>query len=146
LAGTGSAASTRTGTNTRYTNACAKSAGKHWKKLVVFAMRPVDLKRMLSPEPAMHPWCALHAARACPMLVAGRMGHYRSTPVSASLADFGAVSNDTSDAGRAGAPADRWSLVWANHYKPMIDPAAKQWAALVTPDWIVRTRPIGGSA
>ncbi|GAA3832235.1 hypothetical protein GCM10022226_61830 [Sphaerisporangium flaviroseum] len=46
---------------------------------IVIVVRPVDLIRGYTAEPALHPECSAYASRACPML-AGTMDHYRSTP------------------------------------------------------------------
>lgn len=101
----------------------------------VFAMRDVDIARLIAPEPPMHAECATYSATACPML-AGGMAHYRN-----SQADNPAASGDPDNA-RAGHPAHRWYLLWAKAYQPVIDRRTQQPAARITPGDVLRVRPI----
>ncbi|MEU8376109.1 hypothetical protein AB0C22_23715 [Micromonospora sp. NPDC048894] len=101
----------------------------------VFAMRDVDIARLIAPEPPMHPECATYSATACPML-AGGMAHYRN-----SQADNPAASGDP-DSARARHPAHRWHLVWAKAYQPVIDRRTQQPAARIAPGDVLRVRPI----
>ena len=108
---------------------------------IVFAMREDDLRRMISPEGGMHPECAHYSARACPML-AGRMTHHSATSPLSGLADLGVVSLGDPHHARAGAPAQPWHLVWADDYRPVLDPANSMAAALLLPEHLLRIRRI----
>jgi hypothetical protein len=91
-------------------------------------VRPADLARGCSPEPALHPECLPYAAAHCPMLN-GSATHYRSRPVLAShpagrpCADPScpcpAQAHDTGHAARSGRPADRYEawMIAARHYR-----------------------------
>jgi hypothetical protein len=108
--------------------------------LAVFAMRVGDMARMLSPESGMHPWCGWYSGRACPML-AGAMTHYRASSQMPKLPDgmtMHAFGDPTGS--RPAAKADTYFQVWAKHFRPVVDPVTRRWAALVVPDWIVRIR------
>ncbi|MGC5664529.1 hypothetical protein ACN261_29515 [Micromonospora sp. WMMD723] len=109
---------------------------------IVFAMRDSDLKLLVSPEPGMHPVCADYSARSCPML-AGRLPHHRASDPAAHLADLGVTSHGDPTGSRAAAPAERWHLLWATDYQPIINPLTGQPAALVLPEQILRVRPTG---
>lgn len=123
-----------------------QSCGEPLQRLVVFAMRLGDMARMLSPEAAMHPWCAWYASRACPML-AGQMIHYRASSQLPKLPDGMTMHTFGDPSGsRRAAKADEYFLVWATHFRPTVDPVTKRWAALVIPDWIVRARRTGDVA
>lgn len=91
--------------------------GRRLERPVVLLMRRRDLTRQCVSEPACHPVCAAYTTRACPM-VAGRMGHYRSTPVR--LAEQMTHAADT--AARLGQPAEVWYAVWLDGYHTIIDP------------------------
>ncbi|MFG3710958.1 hypothetical protein [Micromonospora sp. NPDC047730] len=112
--------------------------GKPLDERIVFAMRDVDLRRLLSPEPGMHPACAHYSALACPML-GGRMARYgRAVGVAA---EVGIPLGDPGNA-RAGHAADRYHLVWVNSYRVVTDPATDLPSAQVMPWQILRSRPI----
>jgi hypothetical protein len=121
-----------------------QTCGQPLGRLTVFAMRPADIARMLSPEAGMHPWCAAYSARACPML-AGAMTHYRASSQIPTLPEGFHVQTFAEPA-RAGAKADIYHQVWTAHYRPMRDPITRRWAALVTPDEILRIRHMPGTA
>lgn len=89
--------------------------GEPMSRPFVFAMRDVDLRRLIAPEPAMHPECARYTATACPML-AGTMTRYRAQAPGA-LPSAGDPHN-----ARPGHPAQRWRLVWTTGYRHIIDP------------------------
>ena len=112
---------------------------------IVFAMRDSDLRVFISHEPGMHPVCAAYSATGCPML-AGRMSHYRTTPLAAHLADLGVSSHGDPTDTRPAAPAERWNVLWATGYRITTHPLTGQPAALVLPEQILRTRPINPAA
>lgn len=91
--------------------------GRRLERPVVLLMRQRDLTRQCVSEPACHPVCAAYTAKACPM-VAGRMDHYRATPVH--LGEELAHAPDT--AVRLGKPAEVWYAVWLDGYHTIIDP------------------------
>ncbi|RLK12676.1 hypothetical protein DER29_5960 [Micromonospora sp. M71_S20] len=101
----------------------------------VFAMRDVDLPRLIAPEPPMHPECAHYSATACPML-AGTMTRYRSEQQT-----NGEASGDPRNA-RPGHAAHTWYLVWTTDYTPFLDPQTRQPAARIALGDILRIRPI----
>lgn len=97
---------------------------------VVFA-RPQDLERRYTAEPAMHPECARYSAAACPM-VAGRMSHYRSSPVDTSRltcnkpgCDCAGWVNSPDSAHRVGRPADPYVAVWLRGYDVAVSPSGE---------------------
>ncbi|MER7270958.1 hypothetical protein ABT344_21975 [Micromonospora carbonacea] len=109
---------------------------------IVFAVRDSDLRLLVSPEPGMHPVCAAYSASGCPML-AGRMSHYRTTPLAAQLTEAGASFHGDPTGSRPAAPAERWHLLWTTGYRAFTNPLTGQPAAMVLPEQILRVRPIG---
>lgn len=93
---------------------CARPLGRP----LVLLMRLSDLPRQRTSEPALHPVCAHYTETACPM-VAGRMSHYRSSPIPL---DDGTVETVDTPA-RLGAPAEPWFAVWLDSYAPVRDPS-----------------------
>lgn len=83
---------------------------------LVLLMRLSDLPRQCTPEPALHAQCSAYTTVACPM-VAGRLEHYRSTPV---RVDTTMVSSPDA-AIRQGKPAEPWFAVWLRAYRVVID-------------------------
>lgn len=97
-------------------------------------VRPADVVKGCSPEPALHPECLPYTSRHCPMLN-GTATHYRRTPVLATH-PAGRRCTDPScpwppqppDAGgtaRRGSPADRYEawMIHAHDYRlvPLAD-------------------------
>ncbi|TDC02659.1 hypothetical protein E1091_00210 [Micromonospora fluostatini] len=113
--------------------------GQALEARIVLAMRAVDLRRHLAPEPGQHPECAGYSVRACPML-SGRLNQYRSNPAPVDPA-VGTTVGD-SERGRAGQPAEPWSLVWVSGYRATTDPENGLPAVLVLPWQVLRVRPI----
>ncbi|MER7471233.1 hypothetical protein [Micromonospora sp. NPDC000018] len=128
--------------NRALTDGLCQICGAQLGARIVFAMRDSDLRLLVSPEPGMHPVCAAYSATACPML-AGRMGHYRTTSLAGQLADLGVLPQGDPASLRAGAPAEPWQLVWVTGYRPFTNPLTDQLAALLLPEQILRVRPIG---
>lgn len=79
---------------------------------IVLLMRLSDLPAQGTVEPALHPQCAAYTIEACPM-VAGRLSHYRATPMR--LDPTMAPAADT--AARLGASAEPWFSVWLPTYR-----------------------------
>jgi hypothetical protein len=91
--------------------------GRRLDRPQILLLRLQDLPRQRTSEPALHPVCAAYTAAACPM-VAGRMRHYRATPM---RLDPNMVSAaDT--AARLGQPAEPWFAVWLQRYEATTDP------------------------
>lgn len=128
--------------NRALTDLLCQTCGAQLGARIVFAMRDSDLRLLISSEPGMHPVCATYSATACPML-AGQMGHYRTTSLVGQLADLGVLSQGDPASLRAGAPAEPWQLVWTTGYRPFTNPLTHQLAALLLPEQILRVRPIG---
>jgi hypothetical protein len=84
-------------------------------RLVLLA-RESDLRRQRVSEPALHPVCAAYTMDACPM-IAGRLEHYRSSPVP--LAPGMVRAPDS--ALRTGADAEAWYAVWLRRYTIVVD-------------------------
>ena len=80
-------------------------------------VRPADVARGISPEPALHPECLPYTAVHCPMLN-GTATHYRQRPVLAShpagrpctdpSCPCPSLKPDEGHAARSGSPADRY--------------------------------------
>ena len=104
---------------------------------LVLLMRLSDLPRRYTSEPALHPVCAAYTQAACPM-VAGRMSHYRSTPLRPGIGM--AVADEQST--RLGAQAEPWFAVWLARYRPIAHPATGQPAASYAGIRPMRIRPI----
>lgn len=111
--------------------------GRELGRPMVLLMRLTDLPRQRTSEPALHPVCAHYTQRACPM-VAGRMSHYRSSPVR--IDDDTTAPVDTP--ARLGAPAEPWFAVWLNTYKAIMDPSSDTAAASYAGIRPLRIRPI----
>ncbi|MFJ8142636.1 cell envelope biogenesis protein OmpA [Streptomyces sp. NPDC096013] len=91
-------------------------------------VRPADVVKGCSPEPALHPECLPYTAEHCPMLN-GTRAHYRRSPVLAThpagrpCTDPACLCKPRSpDAGhslRGGSPADRYEawMIHANNYR-----------------------------
>ncbi|MFF3957366.1 cell envelope biogenesis protein OmpA [Streptomyces sp. NPDC001890] len=96
-------------------------------------VRPADIARGHSPEPALHPECLPYTAATCPMLN-GQATHYRQRPVLAShpagrpCTDPSCLcpsrTPDNDHAARSGRPADRYEawMIDAGHYQLVPDP------------------------
>lgn len=86
-------------------------------------VRPADVLKGCSPEPALHPECLLYTADHCPMLN-GTATHYRRSPVLAShpagrpctdpSCPCPSRTADEGHAARSGSPADRYEA-WMIH-------------------------------
>ncbi|WP_327038074.1 hypothetical protein [Micromonospora maris] len=79
-------------------------------------------------------------------MLAGRISHYRATPLAAQLADLGVSFHGDPAGTRPAAPAERWNLLWATGYRITTHPLTGQPAAMVLPEQILRARPIGPPA
>lgn len=104
---------------------------------LILLMRLSDLPQQRTSEPALDPVCAAYTQAACPM-VAGRLTHYRATPLR--LDPHMAAASD--QAARLGAPAEPWFAVWLTDYHLAIDPRNGQPAASYTGIRPRRIRPI----
>jgi hypothetical protein len=71
-------------------------------------------------------------------MVAGRLSHYRSTPMRLGAG----MAPAPDEAARLGARADPWFAVWLTHYDTVIDPASGQPAASYAGIQPLRIRPI----
>ncbi|MEH0433920.1 cell envelope biogenesis protein OmpA [Streptomyces stelliscabiei] len=86
-------------------------------------VRPADVVKGCSPEPALHPECLPYTAEHCPMLN-GSATHYRRSPVLAShpagrpctdpSCPCPSRTADEGHAARSGSPADRYEA-WMIH-------------------------------
>jgi hypothetical protein len=111
--------------------------GRALDRPMVLLMRLADLPRQCVSEPALHPVCAAYTQAACPM-VAGRMSHYRATPIRTGAGIAAVVDSPA----RLGAAADPWFAVWLTSYNPIIDPVTGQPAASYAGIRPRRIRPI----
>ncbi len=111
--------------------------GRALDRPMVLLMRLADLPRQCVSEPALHPVCVAYTEAACPM-VAGRMSHYRSSPMRLGA---GLAPADDQDA-RLGARAEPWFAVWLNRYQPITDPINGTPAASYAGIRPLRIRPI----
>ncbi|MFD7708613.1 cell envelope biogenesis protein OmpA [Streptomyces sp. NPDC059786] len=96
-------------------------------------VRPADVSRGVSPEPALHPECLPYAAAHCPMLN-GTATHYRQRPVLAShpagrpCTDASCLcpprAPNESHTARSGSPADRYEawMIHTRNYR-LVEPA-----------------------
>ena len=104
---------------------------------LILLMRLSDLPQQRTSEPALDPVCAAYTQAACPM-VAGRLTHYRTTPMRLGPGMAPAVDQ----AARLGAPAEPWFAVWLTHYTVVLDPRNGQPAASYAGTRPRRIRPI----
>jgi len=111
--------------------------GRPLGRPLVLLLRLVDLPRQRTSEPGLHPVCAAYTQAACPM-VAGRMSHYRATPIRTGAGMAPVLDSPA----RLGAAADPWFAVWLTSYNPIIDPVTGQPAASYTGIRPRRIRPI----
>jgi hypothetical protein len=124
-------------------NGLCQICGDRLNSRIVFAMRIGDIRRLISPEPGMHPECAAYSATACPML-AGRMTHYRAAPTTAGITDLNVAQLGDPHHARPGTAAEMWCLVWVSRYQPILDPVTRLSAALILPESVLRIRRPGG--
>jgi len=104
---------------------------------LILLMRLSDLPHRRTGEPGLDPVCAAYTQAACPM-IAGRLTHYRSTPMR-----LGAGMAPAADeAARLGAAAEPWFAVWLTRYDTVIDPRNGQPAASYAGIRPWRIRPI----
>ncbi|WP_433531230.1 hypothetical protein ACQPYA_03725 [Micromonospora sp. CA-263727] len=106
------------------TDRICQICGNPMDRPFVFAMRDVDLSRLISSEPAMHPECAKYSVAACPML-AGTMSRYR-----AQGSDSPASAGDPAGV-RPGHAAHSWRLLWTSGYRRVWDPRTRTPAAQI---------------
>lgn len=83
---------------------------------LVLLVRWSDMAWKRSFEPALHPVCVKYTSDACPM-IAGRLDHYRSTPMR--LDDTMLPGQDSES--RQGARAEPWFSVWLRSYEVVVD-------------------------
>jgi hypothetical protein len=111
---------------------CGQRLAERPDDRIVIIVRPVDLTRGYTAEPALHPECSAYASRACPML-AGTVDHYRSTPPDLTAGRCGDPhcdcrrwTNSAEVQARAGMAASPFYAAWitARHYRLHHDPAS----------------------
>ncbi|MFF9171850.1 MULTISPECIES: cell envelope biogenesis protein OmpA [unclassified Streptomyces] len=100
-------------------------------------VRPADVSRGCSPEPALHPECLPYAAAHCPMLN-GTATHYRQLPVLAThpagrpctdpCCPCPSLSPDEGHTARSGTPADRFEawMIDTRTYRLVLPPARSE--------------------
>ncbi len=123
--------------NRRLCSVCGRALIEQPSDRLILLMRLSDLPQQRTSEPALDPVCAAYTQAACPM-VAGRLTHYRSTPMR--LGPGMAPAAD--QAARLGAPAEPWFAVWLTGYHLEVDPRNGQPAASYTGIRPRRIRPI----
>ncbi len=104
---------------------------------LILLMRLSDLPHRRTSEPALDPVCAAYTHAACPM-VAGRLTHYRTTP----LRPGPRMQAASDQAARLGAPAEPWFAVWLTGYQVVVDPRNGQLAASYAGIRPLRIRPL----
>lgn len=82
--------------------------GKQLDELKVLFAADENFPTLATPEPAMHPWCAWYASRACPMLN-GSMSKY-GAPVDGDIAGYGYIA--TPGRGVRVPPPGRLAVPW----------------------------------
>lgn len=121
----------------RLCSVCGRALVEQPGDRLILLMRLSDLPHRSTSEPALDPVCAAYTQAACPML-AGRLTHYRSTPMRLGPRMAPAVDQ----AARIGAPAEPWFAVWLTHYDLDVDPRNGQPAASYAGIRPLRIRPI----
>ena len=117
------------------TDRICQICGNAMSRPFVFAMRDVDLSRLIAPEPAMHPECARYSVTACPML-AGTMTRY-----GAHAPNSPASTGDPAGA-RPGHAAHAWRLLWTSGYRRIWDPRTRTPAAQILIEQLHRVQQI----
>lgn len=104
---------------------------------LILLMRLSDLPQQRTSEPALDPVCAAYTRAACPM-VAGRLTHYRATPLR--LGPHMQVASD--HAALLGTAAEPWFAVWLTGYEVVVEARNGQPAASYTGTRPLRIRPL----
>ena len=99
--------------NRRLCSVCGRALIEQPGDRLILLMRLSDLPQQRTSEPALDPVCAAYTQAACPM-VAGRLSHYRSTPMRLGPG----MAPGADQAARLGAPAEPWFAVWLHRLPP----------------------------